>query len=269
MNITRLLLLNFIVICLVYTTPTIAMAETQMAEYSPENQESMGGDPASLQIRISELEEQIRRLQGTIEQVSFENRSLKTQIEKSSQDVDFRLTALEKAQLAQPQSNHNDNAGNTDQIKPMVDKSPEDNEKSNDEDKAAQEQSFATPKEHYNYAFKLLNQSKYSEAGQSFAAFNKKYPKDPLIGNSYYWLGETYYVGRDYIKSADNFRRGYEAAPTGPKAPDNLLKLAISMSNLNKNKEACIVLNQVIVKFSNAVNTKSRAEHEIERLACK
>ncbi|MEI6730762.1 MAG: tol-pal system protein YbgF, partial [Pseudomonadota bacterium] len=256
MNIIRILLLNFVVVCLVFTAPNLAMAETQMAEYSPDNPDATNGDAAGLQVRISELEEQIRKLQGTIEQVSFENRSLKTQIEKSSQDVDFRLTALEKAQLAQPQSNRNDNAGNTDQIKPMVDKAPEDSEKSHDEDKAAPEQSFTTPKEHYNYAFKLLNQSKYSEAGQSFAAFNKKYPKDPLIGNSYYWLGETYYVGHDYIKAADNFRRGYEAAPTGPKAADNLLKLAISMNNLNKNKEACIVLNQITVKFANASSTK-------------
>ena len=82
---------------------------------------------------------------------------------------------------------------------------------------------------------------------------SKKHPKDPLVGNAYYWQGETYYIRRDYVNAADSFRQGFEALPTGPKAPDNLLKLAMSLNALNRDKEACVVLGQVISKYKNGL----------------
>lgn len=126
------------------------------------------------------------------------------------------------------------------------------------------------PRELYNSAFKLLNQTKYEEAASQFSDFAQKYPKDPLIGNAYYWLGETHYIRRDYVKAADHFRQGFEALPTGPKAADNLLKLAMSLSAMQKTPEACVVLDQILVKFnktSSAVTQK--AQQERTRIACK
>lgn len=125
------------------------------------------------------------------------------------------------------------------------------------------------PREHYNHAFKLLNQTKYDEAADEFRGFISNYPKDPLIGNAYYWLGETFYISRDYIQAADTFRQGFEALPNGPKAADNLLKLSMSLSAMQKEKEACIVLDQILAKFdktSAAVTDKARKERA--RLGC-
>jgi tol-pal system protein YbgF len=133
----------------------------------------------------------------------------------------------------------------------------------------ASTENFASSRDHYNYAFRLMNQAKYAEAGASFAAFTKKYPHDPLVGNAFYWLGETYYVRRDYVQAADNFRQGYEAMPSGPKGADNLLKLAMSLEALKKDKEACVVLHQVATKYgNNSGSVKSRAEQEINRIGC-
>ena len=94
-----------------------------------------------------------------------------------------------------------------------------------------------------------MNQAKYVEAGAALESFTQRYPKDPLIGNVYYWLGETYYVRENYLKSADNFRQGFETMPDGVKAPDNLLKLALSLNMLNKKREACVVLKQLQIKY--------------------
>jgi len=128
---------------------------------------------------------------------------------------------------------------------------------------------FKTPREHYNYAFKLLNQTQYEDAAAAFEAFAKKYPKDPLVGNAFYWEGETYYIRHDYSIAADDFRQGFEAAPEGPKAADNLLKLALSLDALNRDKEACIVLHQIIGKFKkSSSSTASKAESEQKRLKC-
>jgi len=130
--------------------------------------------------------------------------------------------------------------------------------------------SFSTPRELYNYAFRLLNQTQYEEAATAFDAFTKKYPKDPLVGNSFYWEGETYYIRRDYVNAADNFRQGFEALPEGPKAADNLLKLAMSLNALSRDKEACLVLQQIATKFKKTSSSiVDKAEGEQKRIGCR
>ena len=39
---------------------------------------------------------------------------------------------------------------------------------------------------------------------------------------------------RDFVNAADNFRQGFEALPEGPKAADNLLKMADANRLLNQ-----------------------------------
>lgn len=225
---------------------------------------------ARLQVRITQLEEEIRNMQGRVEQATFENKQLKTQMDKQYNDVQFRLGALEKAQQTQQQQAATQPAATGDaqpqdsgQLKPV------ETPKSDDSAATQNVPEFATSRELYNYAFQLLNQNKYPESGAGFGAFTKRYPKDPLIGNAYYWMGETYYVQRDYVRAADDFRRGYEAMPTGPKAPDNLLRLAMSLNVMKKDREACIILKQIVVKFGhNSGNMKRRAEQEMTSIGC-
>ncbi len=257
MNIFRTSCFLFVSVMLLATVPAV---HAQSGD--SESGETGDANTARLQVKISALEEQIRKLQGSIEQVSFENRQLKSQIEKSNSDIEYRLGALEKKQSA-PQAAE-PTPSESGKLQPVESPSTTGNNESQ-----APLPKFANSREHYNYAFKLLNQTKYPEAGTAFTAFTKAYPKDPLIGNAYYWLGETWYVRRDYIKAADDFRLGYEAMPGGPKAADNLLKLALSMNALKKEKEACVVLKQVVVKFGNtSSNMKLRAEQEMNTIGC-
>jgi tol-pal system protein YbgF len=268
----------FLFLCLSLLSGLVYDVKAQyQSEYPADTGDNTEANTARLQVKISELEEQIRRLQGLVEQASFENKQLKTQIDKSNGDIQFRLTELEKRQIA-PKAEPEATSTNSDKLQP-VEPIPEDGTKETvpetkgkkpaAESKKTASEKFASPREHYNYAFKLLNQAKYAEAGSSFTSFTEQYPKDALVGNAYYWLGETHYVRHDYVKAADNFRQGYEAMPTGPKAGDNLLKLAMSLNALNKDKEACVVLKQVKSKFGTAGGTiKARADQEINRIGC-
>lgn len=49
------------------------------------------GDSASLLVRIDRLEDQVRALNGQIEQLQFDNRKLQDALQKFQQDVDFRF----------------------------------------------------------------------------------------------------------------------------------------------------------------------------------
>lgn len=271
---------------------TVPIVEGQAFAPQPgASTEPSPNSPAQIEIRFTAIENEMRILRGKNEEHEFQIRKLTETIEKMQRDVDMRFSDLSSAKpaaLTPPSApkEHTDEEKSEKAAdakhtleKPPAEKAPE---------KAAEEHSSgpstagdgvlklaetsgdATPRDLYNAAFRLLNQSKYSEAGAAFDAFTKKYPKDPLVGNAYYWQGETYYIRRDYVAAADNFREGFEALPTGPKAPDNLLKLAMSLDALKRDKEACIVLSQIVTKFKKgAISVSEKAASEQKRMGCK
>ncbi len=58
----------------------------------------------------------------------------------------------------------------------------------------------------YNRAFEALKNSDYTGAIAQFKDFLRHYPKSALADNAQYWLGEGYYVTRDYDDAASAFR---------------------------------------------------------------
>lgn len=234
-------------------------AQAQNAPTPADNRSEL----ARMDVRFSALEERLRSMQGTIEQVEYENRRLREQLDLFQQDANIRFEELEGKAAAAPAAtpaaapNQPAPAASTEEKKVL--KVPSKN--------TAQ---FEDSREHYNHAFGLLNRTQYEEAGESFESFIASYPKDPLLGNAFYWAGETYYVRQNFVQAADLFRQGFEAMPEGPKAGDNLLKLAMSLSALDSNTEACVVLKQVAAKFGpNSTTLKKKAETERSRLGCK
>ncbi len=262
---------------------------------------STGGDVGSAQtnVRIGALEQEIKLLRGQLEEKDFAIRKLSDENERFKKDTEFRLGELEKsaqaaaaAAAAVPPAPAAPEKPPEKTLKKKLDVSvkevpekpaaaeapakpeaapaaPKPEEKPAAEATPPASPAGDTPRDHYNYAFRLLNQNQYEEASKSFADFVKKFPKDPLVGNAYYWQGETFYIRKDFAASADNFRQGFEAMPNGPKAGDNLLKLGMSLAALKKDKEACVVLSQVMTKFKTASATiAAKAEAEHKRIGC-
>ena len=219
---------------------------------------------ARMDVRFNALEERLRDMQGRIEQVEYENRRLREQLDLFQQDANIRFTELEQRAATPAAAPAADIGGEH----PAPAASSEEKKVLKVPDKNASQ--FADPRDHYNHAFSLLNKTQYEEAGASFESFIKAYPKDPLLGNAFYWAGETYYVRQNFVQAMDYFRQGYEAMPDGPKAGDNLLKLAMSLAALDRDTEACVVLKQVSAKFGNDSTTlKKKAEMERNRIGCK
>jgi tol-pal system protein YbgF len=126
-----------------------------------------------------------------------------------------------------------------------------------------------TDKEAYDKAYDLLIKTKYAEAEKAFIAFLKDYPESNLVGNANYWLGETYYVRGQYDVAAGIFSDGLTKYEKSTKAPDNLLKLGLTMAKLDKKDDACGFLKLMPEQFPKASDTlKKRAEQEAKKLAC-
>jgi tol-pal system protein YbgF len=86
------------------------------------------------------------------------------------------------------------------------------------------------------------------------------YPSGDLADNAQYWLGETYYVTRDYDNAAVAFRAVGERWPNSRKAPDALLKLGFTQHELKKYAEARATLTQVTKRFPDSEAAKLAAE---------
>jgi tol-pal system protein YbgF len=121
----------------------------------------------------------------------------------------------------------------------------------------------------YDSAMAQLRRQDYPAAEQAFSQFLVNHPDDGLAGNAQYWLGETFYVRQIYDKAAVAFLQGYRDYPNSAKAPDSLLKLAMTLNLLGEKKEACLTFDEFRKKFSNAQpTTVERANRERAQAGC-
>ncbi|MDH5488953.1 MAG: tol-pal system protein YbgF [Rhodospirillaceae bacterium] len=122
----------------------------------------------------------------------------------------------------------------------------------------------------YKHSFNLLRRAKYTEAEAAWKEFIAIHPEEKLVENARYWLGETYYVQKRFLDSAQAFLESYQKAPEGAKAADSLLKLGKSMSNMDKKEEACAAYTKLRKEFSAISPDVSKTlKRETEELGCK
>jgi tol-pal system protein YbgF len=128
----------------------------------------------------------------------------------------------------------------------------------------------ATPKQDYEAAYGHLLRQDYGAAEAAFEDFLKNHGADPLAGNAQYWLGETHFVRGNYKPAAAAFLKGYQSYSKSNKAPDSLLKLAMSLDRLGQKDAACSSFGELVGKFPDAPShVKSRAASEQKRLGCR
>ena len=90
----------------------------------------------------------------------------------------------------------------------------------------------------YQQAFKLLKQSLYEQAIKAFREFLAAHPGSEYADNAQYWLGEAYYVTRQYDHALSEYQALASKYPASQKVPDALLKIGYSYQELGKEDEA-------------------------------
>ena len=129
--------------------------------------------------------------------------------------------------------------------------------------------SEGNPKQLYETAYGYLLQQDYGAAEAAFDDFLKRYPSDNLAGNAQFWLGESFFVRGQFKSAAGAFLKGYQTYARSSKAPDSLLKLAMSLGRMNQKDASCSSFNELASKFPNATSdVKSRAAVEKQRVGC-
>jgi tol-pal system protein YbgF len=190
-------------------------ADTSGVPLNPEPLADTSSDARSLALRVQQLEEEIRRLNGLVE----EQASLLTRLQDQSLEryveVDRRLATIA--------SGEGINA--TDDPVPPADTV------ALGEPNAAPEEPLKVPQmgeqEAYQAAYGLVRERQFSDALTAFAAFLGEYPFGRFAPNAHYWLGELYLVVEpvDPESARQNFQVLLDQYPNDRKVPDALYKL--------------------------------------------
>ena len=83
----------------------------------------------------------------------------------------------------------------------------------------------------------------YETAEFALKEFIEKNKDHDLAGNAQYWYGETFRIRQLYSDAATAYLDGYQNYPKSNKAPDNLLKLGITMVQLGEKDQGCKMIS--------------------------
>lgn len=226
---------------------------------------------SQMDMRLNQLEQQIQTLTGNLERVQHQNAVLQQQFARLQQDMEVRFNELRQqmAQMQQQQMMAAQQAAAAAAAPTALVPAPAGTDAEEEKtDAATADTSGAQPL--YDEGFNKLRQADYSGAEKAFKQFMASYGSHQLAGNANYWLGETYYVRGQFKEAAVTFADGYQKYPKNSKAPDNLLKLAMSLSSLGSKEDACLTLSELKNKYPNSAPTiRTRAEQERKKLGCK
>ncbi|MEM6407915.1 MAG: tol-pal system protein YbgF [Pseudomonadota bacterium] len=104
-------------------------------------------------------------------------------------------------------------------------------------------------KSDYERAQEALASGDFQGAAEKFAAFTQSYPGSPLEADAEFLRGSALEQTGDMQGAARAFLASFSGNPESPRAPEALYKLGLSLDALGQANEACLMLQEVIIRF--------------------
>jgi len=200
---------------------------------------------ADLLLQVDTMQNELRKLHGQVEVQANEIERLKARQRELIADIDRRVQELERRRGGA---------------------APMETAASGSAPAATASAASATQEQQdYDAAFGLLKQGFYDRAAKGFRDFIAKYPQSNLRDNARYWLGESFYVVRDYRQATEEFSKVVKDHPKSTKAPDALLKTGYSHYELGEWAKARTSLSQVTALYPGTTAARS-AEQRLAKM---
>ena len=238
-------------------------------------------------LKLNDIEDQFRQLTNKFEEVNFKLDKLSTRVTKIQSDTQLRFSDLEggtiqsneKKQVNLPGTSKPQDFGaspgyetkslptqqainSVETAQTVITEEPEKKESLLPINKPVPEQ--------YEFAVSFMKIGDYETAEFALKEFIDKNKDHDLAGSAQYWYGETFRIRQLYSDAATAYLDGYQNYPKSKKAPDNLLKLGITMVQLGEKDQGCkmiLGLKKEYPKASKSVLQK--AQYEQKKFKCK
>lgn len=174
--------------------------------------------------RIDQLQRDLQQLRGTLEQQGYALEEIKRQQREQYMDIDRRLLQLETGQagtapVLMPGGETPPVAATPPVTAPPATLPPAGSPP------AVAPVDPALAQTEYDTALAILREGRYADAALAFKQFLNNHPGSVLADNAHYWLGETYYVTRDFDQALATFNELVANFPQSPKVADSRLKI--------------------------------------------
>lgn len=116
----------------------------------------------------------------------------------------------------------------------------------------------------YREAFGLLREGRYDTAGDAFRQVLEDYPDTRQADNARYWLGESYYVVRDFDAAMEHFQAVMDDTDNN-KQPDAMLKVGFIQYERGDYSDARETLERVRNDFPDST-VATLAQNRLERM---
>ena len=237
-------------------------------------------------LKLNEVEDQFRELTNKFEEVNFKLDKLSTRVTKIQSDTQLRFSDLETGGITTKTEKLKTLPGSTkpqdfgaapayqtsnlpkeqsinsvESAKTVIAEEPEPRE-SLLPDKPANEQ--------YDFAVSFMKIGDYETAEFALKEFIDKNKDHDLAGSAQYWYGETFRIRQLYSDAATAYLDGYQNYPKSNKAPDNLLKLGITMVQLGEKDQGCKMISGIEKEYPKAnKSVLQKAQYEQKKFKCK
>ena len=237
-------------------------------------------------LKLNEIENQFRELTNKFEEVNFKLDKLSTRVTKIQSDTQLRFSDLENGVVSSPQEKQVSLPGSS---KPQdfgaapayettnLPKEQSINSVENAQTVITQEPQEResllpdkSPGEQYEFAVSFMKVGDYETAEFALKEFIDKNKDHDLAGSAQYWYGETFRIRQLYSDAATAYLDGYQNYPKSKKAPDNLLKLGITMVQLGEKDQGCKMISGLKKEYPKAnKSVLQKAQYEQKKFKCK
>jgi|TARA_R100000005_G_scaffold33133_1_gene15147 tol-pal system protein YbgF len=204
-----------------------------------------GNNAGQLVLQVQQLQQEVMRLNGIVEEQAHELRTLKSQSLERYLDIDRRLSLLAGGSVdeASPLATEGATAPGS-ALAPAASSAP------------AAQPGAAQPGESaaYQAAYGLVREQKFDQAVSAFQQFLRDYPAGRFTPNAHYWLGELYLVTTppDVEAARQSFMLLLDLYPADSKVPDALFKLGKIQYTKGNRDRAREFLDRVINEYGSS-----------------
>ncbi len=238
-------------------------------------------------LKLNEIEDQFRELTNKFEEVNFKLDKLSTRVTKIQSDTQMRFSDLEnstgeinkktKTQASLPGTSKPKDFGanpgySTSTLPEKQEINSVESAKTVITEEPEKKESLLPnkpPNEQYEFAVSFMKIGDYETAEFALKEFIEKNKDNDLAGSAQYWYGETFRIRQLYSDAATAYLDGYQNYPKSKKAPDNLLKLGITMVQLGEKDQGCKMILGVKKEYPKASKSVlQKAQYEQKKFKC-